>query len=144
MDEKGKLSEEFICKKLKCKVNWISEVYTFKKGLSREWAKILSEENYISSIVNITKDKVICDNKYMDINIFTNKLFYNSMIKAKVTSPVGFNNWSRHFNLDEKPDLSQIYSFIFFFLQENKLKMFRWKLIQCIFPNKKSLTVWRL
>ena len=31
LDEKGKLSEEFICKNLKCKVNWISELYTFKK-----------------------------------------------------------------------------------------------------------------
>ena len=41
--------------------------------------------------------------------MFTNKLFYNSKIKAKATNPVGFNNWSRHFNLDEKPDLSRIY-----------------------------------
>jgi hypothetical protein len=65
LDEKGKLSEEFICKNLKCKVNWISELYTFKKGLSREWVKILSEENSISSTVNITKDKVIWNNKYM-------------------------------------------------------------------------------
>jgi hypothetical protein len=36
--------------------------------------------------------------------------------KAKATNPVGFNNWSRHLNLDEKPDMSQIYSFIFYFL----------------------------
>jgi hypothetical protein len=55
------------------------------KGLSREWVKILSEENSISSTVNITKDKVIWNNKYMDINISMNKLFYNSMIKAKAT-----------------------------------------------------------
>jgi hypothetical protein len=31
LDEKGKLSEEFIFKKLKCKVNWISELYTLKR-----------------------------------------------------------------------------------------------------------------
>ena len=92
LDEKGKLFEEFICRKLKCKLNWISELYTFKKGLSREWVKILSEENSISSTVNITKDKVIWNNKYMDINISMNKLFYNSMIKAKATNPVGFTN----------------------------------------------------
>ena len=61
-----------------------------------------------------------------------NKLIYNSMIKAKATNPVGFNNWSRHLNLHEKPDMSQIYSFIFYFLQENNLKFFRWKLIQFI------------
>ena len=50
----------------------------------------------------------------MNVNILTNKLFYNSMIKAKATNPVGFKNWSRYSNLDEKPGLSQIYSFNFF------------------------------
>jgi hypothetical protein len=46
------------------------------------------------------------------------------MIKAKGTNPVGFNNLSRHLNLDEKPDMSQIYLFIFYVLQENKLTIF--------------------
>jgi hypothetical protein len=36
LDEKGRLSEKCICKKLKCKVSWISELYAFKKGISRE------------------------------------------------------------------------------------------------------------
>ena len=31
LDEKGKLSEEFIFKKLKCKVNWTPEFYTLKR-----------------------------------------------------------------------------------------------------------------
>ena len=126
LDEKRNLSEEFILKKLKCKVNWISELYTLKKkGLLREWVKILSEENSISSTVNITKDKVIWNNKHMDIYIFTSRLFYNSIIKVKATNPVDFNNWSRHLNLDEKPDMSQIYSFILYFLKENNLQIFR-------------------
>ena len=38
--EKEKISQEFVFKKLKCKVNWISEFYTLKKGLLREWVKI--------------------------------------------------------------------------------------------------------
>jgi hypothetical protein len=63
LDEKGKLSAEFSWKQLKCKVSW---------NIKR-MVMILSEENYISSIVNITKDKDICNNKYMDINILTNK-----------------------------------------------------------------------
>ena len=32
----------------------------------------------------------------------------------------------------------------FYFLQENKLKIFLWKLIQFIIPTTKLLTVWRL
>jgi hypothetical protein len=40
LDENGKLSEEFICKKLKCKVNWISELYNFNQRLIREYQEI--------------------------------------------------------------------------------------------------------
>ena len=105
---------------------------------------MLSEENSISSIVNITKDKVVWNHKYMDINIFTNKLFYNSMIKAKATNLVGFNNWSRHLNLDEKLDMSHKYICLFFILcKKISLKFFRWKLIQLTIPTN-LLTVWRL
>ena len=57
----------------------------------------------------------------MDIYIFTNKLFYNSMIKAKATHPVGLNNWLGNLFFAEKPDMSQIYTFIIYFLKENKL-----------------------
>jgi hypothetical protein len=85
-----------------------------KKGL-RQSVEILSEETSISSTVNISKDQNITwNNKYIDINIITNKLSYNSMIKAKATNPVGFNNWTRHLKLDENPDMLQIYSFIYF------------------------------
>jgi len=35
------------------------------------------------------------------------------MIKAKATNPVGFSNWSRHLNFDEKHNMLQIYSFVF-------------------------------
>jgi hypothetical protein len=101
LNEKGKLSKEFICKNLKCKVNWISEIYTFKKGLSRE---------------------VIWNDKYTDINIFTNKLFYNSMIKAKATNPIGFNNWSRHLNLDEKLICHKYIRLFFIFCKKINLK----------------------
>ena len=45
----------------------------------------------------------------MDIDILTNKLLYNSMIKRKATNPVDFNNWSRHLILVENPDMSKIH-----------------------------------
>jgi hypothetical protein len=47
-----------------------------------------------------------------------------------------------HLNLDEKPDM--YIRLFFYFLQENKLKIFLWKLIQFIIPTTKLLTVWRL
>jgi hypothetical protein len=40
--------------------------------------------------------------------------------------------------------MSQLYSLIFNFLEENKLTIFRWKLLQYIIPTKKLLMKWRI
>jgi hypothetical protein len=65
LDEKGNLSEEknvFISKR-NCKLNRISELYTLKQGISKEWVQILSKENVMNSLVDISKDNVICKNQ---------------------------------------------------------------------------------
>ena len=46
--------------------------------------------------------------------------------------------------LSEKSNTSSLYFFIFKFLEENKLKMFRWKLFHFIIPNKVLLSKWRI
>ena len=46
--------------------------------------------------------------------------------------------------LPEKPNASSLYVFIFKFLEENKLKMFRWKLFHFIIPNKVLLFQWKI
>ena len=45
---------------------------------------------------------------------------------------------------NEKPIIGQLYSFISHYLKENKLKIFRWKLLQYIIPTKKLLMKWRI
>jgi hypothetical protein len=54
------------------------------------------------------------------------------------------NTWLMYLSINEKPNMSQLYSFIFPFLEENKLKIFRWKLLQYIIPTKKLLMKWRI
>ena len=39
---------------------------------------------------------------------------------------------------------TNIYPFIFHYLEENKLKIFRWKLLQYTIPTKKLLMQWRI
>jgi hypothetical protein len=46
--------------------------------------------------------------------------------------------------LSENPNTSSLYAFIFKFLEENKLKMFRWKLFHFIIPNKVLLFKWKI
>jgi hypothetical protein len=63
----------------------------------------------------------------------------NKFIMFKIKSLM-FDNWINsdliYINdiLNEKPNRSQLYSFIFHYLEENKLKIFRWKLLQYIIP----------
>jgi hypothetical protein len=49
-----------------------------------------------------------------------------------------------YFSINEKSNMSQLYSFIFHYLEENKLKIFRWKLLQYIISTKKLLMKWRI
>ena len=44
----------------------------------------------------------------------------------------------------KKTNMSQLYSFIFHYLEENKLKIFRWKLLQYIIATMKLLMKWRI
>jgi hypothetical protein len=46
--------------------------------------------------------------------------------------------------LSEKRNTSNLYFFIFKFLEENKLKMFRWKLFHFVIPNKDLLSKWKI
>ena len=58
--------------------------------------------------------------------------------------PIGINTWLRYLSINEKPNMSKLYSFIFHYLEENKLKIFRWKLLQYIIPTKKLLMKWKI
>ena len=53
----------FSFQKRNCKLNRISELYTLKQGISKEWVQILSKENVMNSLVDISKDNVICKNQ---------------------------------------------------------------------------------
>jgi hypothetical protein len=94
--------------------------------------------------VNFQKDKLIVNGKCIDPSQLSNKYFYNEYINVKFLKPIGINTWLRYLSINEKPNTSQLYSFIFHYLEENKLKIFRWKLLQYIIPTKKLLMKWRI
>ena len=57
-------------------------------------------------------------------------------MNVKFSKPIGTHYWINYLVLSEKPNTSSLYFFIFKFLEENKLKMFRWKPFHFIIPNK--------
>ena len=144
LNENGEISQNLILDKLKYKNNWISEFISLKKAIPNEWYHTLQAQNSIKSVVNFQKDKLIVNGKCIDPSQLSNKYFYNEYINVKFLKPIGINTWLRYLSINEKPNMSQLYSFIFHYLEENKLKIFRWNLLQYIIPTKKLLMKWRI
>ena len=65
-------------------------------------------------------------------------------MNVKFSNPIGTHYWINYLVLSEKPNSSSLYFFIFKFLEENKLKMFRWKLFHFIIPNKVLISKWKI
>ena len=144
IDNNGKITQEFILHKLKNKSNWISEFSILKKAFPTNWIDILKPESSVKSIVNIKKDYFIWNNQFINLSTLSNKLSYNKLVNVKSSKPIGTHYWINYLVLSEKPNTSNLYFFIFKFLEENKLKMFRWKLFHFIIPNKVLLSKWKI
>jgi hypothetical protein len=65
-------------------------------------------------------------------------------VNVKFSKPIDTQYWINYLVLSAKPNTSSLYFFIFKFLEENKLKMFRWKLLHFIIPNKVLLFKWKI
>ena len=147
IDNNGKIKQEFILHKLTNKSNWISEFSILKKAFPKNWIDILKTESLVKSIVNIKKYYFIWNNQFINLSTLSNKLLYNKLVNVKFSNPIGTHYWINYLVLSDKPNTSSLYFFIFKFLDENKLKMFRWKLfillyqIKFYFPNGKLLGI---
>jgi hypothetical protein len=64
------------------------------------------------------------------------KIFYELFLNEKFIKPIGLNTWNTCLQ-QELPKCETVCYFIFNYLRENKLKVFRWKLLQFIIPTKK-------
>ena len=50
--------------------------------------------------------------------------------------PIGINRWLLPLSINEKPNISQLGFFIFYYLEEEAKKIVRWKILQYIIPTK--------
>ena len=108
IDHEGKLSENFILRKLSLKTNWISEFTKLKKSIPKNWLNELESE--ISTKTAVKTNKISTD--FMKW-------------KQKLRKTICINK--------------DMLKFTFHHLIENKLKIFRWKLLHFILPCKQLL-----
>ena len=144
IDANGCISQEIILSKLKNKSNWIAEIQTLKKAIPFEWKQSLSSENSVKSVVHFKRFQICWKNIDINVKNISNKILYESFIVKKFESSIGVSKWLRIFDIKDVFFMPNIYNFIFGYLQENKLKMFRWKLLQFIIPNRKLLCKWKI
>ena len=88
-------------------------IFIRKKAIPNEWSDTLQAQNSIKSVVNFQKDKFIVNGKCIDPSQLSNKYFYNEYINVKFMKPVGINTWLMYLSINEKPNMSQLYSFLF-------------------------------
>ena len=128
------LSSKFILEKLKFQSNWIAEFDIVKKSIPKNWINIIKTENSAKSTVNIKRNKIIWKNNFIETSYLSNKMQYNSQFFNKIEFSMGVDKWVKVLDIQEKPFMKPLYKFICSYLEENKLKIFRWKLIQYIIP----------
>ena len=105
---------------------------------------IIKTENSAKSTVNIKRNKIIWKTNYIETSYLSNKMLYNSLLFNKIESSIGVDKWVKVLDIQEKPFMKPLYKFIFSYLEENKLKISRWKLIQYIIPTNKLLFQWKI
>ena len=93
---------------------------------------LLSEEKSVKTTINIKKENIISAGRVINIDKLINKDLYN-IIKNKVfVKPIGINFWTTYLEIQDFQNKTDLYEFIFKKFLENKLKIFRWKLLQFI------------
>ena len=144
IDKRGCVSQTVILDKLKNKSNWISEINIIKKSIPAEWLRKLKSEESTKSIVNINRTIFRWKNNNLNVIKLSNKILYTSFVQQKYDTSIGLSKWVKLLNIKEICYKNMIYEFIFRYLEENRLKTFRWKLLQFIIPTKKLLFLWKI
>ena len=70
-------------------------------------------------------------------------MIYSNLIQNRSEDPITFNYWKYTFGI-EKIALNKTLTFVFHGLEENKYKIFRWKLFNKILPTKLYLYKWKI
>ena len=104
----------------------------------------LSEEKSLKTTINIKKENIISACEVINIDKLVNKDFYNIIKNRVFVKRIGIHFWTTYLEIQDFQNKTDLYEFIFLILLENKLKIFRWKLLQFIIPTKSHLFKWKI
>ena len=143
----GHISEYKIIAKLRNKQNWISELNILKKAIPKLWKETLITQDSIKTQVIPKKYVKIEKNQIQNLQI-KNKEVYKILLESQVKEkPIAYTKWGKCLKKDRMHTLTCITQTLFFtfnYLELNKLKIFKWKLIHFILSCKELLKQWRI
>ena len=146
IDEKGFISENIILSKLSNKEDWIRQVSIIKKAIPKHWQNILKMESSYKTKVNINRT----DNLHILLTQNLTPSMNNKDIYLKLHAhfaqdkPVGFLMWERILQKNLSSNLQNTLIFTFDYLNDNRLKIFKWKLLHFILPCNDLLFKWKI
>ncbi|KAK3093093.1 hypothetical protein FSP39_010992 [Pinctada imbricata] len=144
LDEEGKISEKIILAKLKNKTNWISEVNIIKNSIPKKWQNILQNSDAVKYKFKEKSPKIYSKlTKAIEIEKCTNKMIYTILLRKISEQALTFSYLKRELNIN-KSSISKAFEFIAKELVENKIKIFKWKLLHRIIPNQDLLHKWKI
>ena len=88
----------------------------------------------------------IAKNQIQNLQI-KNKEVYKILLESQLLvkeKPIAYTKWGKCLKKDRMHTLTQTLFFTFNYLELNKLKSFKWKLIHFILPCKELLKQWRI
>ena len=75
----------------------------------------------------------------------SSKDIYISLLNRYYEKPIGFQKWDNIFILENNTNKrQQMLNYIFYYIQDNKFKMLRWKFLHYILPTKQLLFSWKI
>jgi hypothetical protein len=135
LEEYG-ISEYKIIAKLRNKQNWISELNILKKAIPKQWKEILITQDSIKTQVIPKRYVRIAKNQIKNLQI-KNKEVYKILLESQLTKkPIAYTKWEKCVKKNRM--------LTFNYLELNKLKIFKWKLIHFILLCKELLKQWRI
>jgi len=118
-----------------------------KKAIPKLWKETLITQDSIKTQVIPKKYVKIEKNQIQNLQI-KNKEVYKILLESQVKEkPIAYTKWEKCLKKDRMHTLTCITQTLFFtfnYLELNKLKIFKWKLIHFILPCKELLKQWRI
>lgn len=153
LDHEGKINEIVILNSLQGKQNWISQMSIVKKSIPRMWQEKLRNSDIVKynlkTDYKTLKVKLLHSSKMLfDLNNLTNKGMYKSLVTKHSQKPIAYIVWENTFLHISKSaleyKLEQALIFVFTKIEDNRIKVFRWKLIHRILTNNQIMYKWKV